>query len=336
MALKINLMYVNKELEDFNRGLVQFPDLVNRIIAHFGVPRGTTAQYVKPLTQHLSASMDEEGKLNTNGIECGTAMGWLKEPVKTTPIGEQPPLQTEALKQIRLSVLNKMYGDPQGVGMVVKHIPDVGEEEVPSNQILSRIKPGDIVDLPDPQSESQYSFFKVLPDLAVQGESVNKHMQVKTQTPYKQFIYHVTENDFNKANKAIEKIFEDKLRQRINNTLKRVDEGLFDRLGAKTAGLGAGLKAKAQNAVTRGTSAVKAVGQNVVGAVTGQGFQAGQNTVNAATAQIDANNPVKRAKAAKANSLIGSIEKDLSTLYPDVNVKKALVNLRAQLNFSKA
>lgn len=152
---------------------------------------------------------------------------------------------------------------------------------------------------------------------------------------YKQFLYHITENDYHKANQCLEALFEAKLRNRINVSIQRVDEGLFDRLGAKASGFTAGLKTKAQNIGTRVGSAAKAVGQNIVGAATGQGFSAGQATVDAANKQIAGNDPRKAAKAAKADSIIASMEKDLSTLYPNINVKNALAKLRAQLNFSK-
>lgn len=152
---------------------------------------------------------------------------------------------------------------------------------------------------------------------------------------YSQFLLNLTESDYSKANDALEKIFEAKLRARIHTSLQQVDEGLFDRLGAKASGLGAGLKAKVQNLGTRVGSTVKAVGQNVAGAATGKGFTSGQATVDAANKSIAKNDPRKAAKAAQADSLMASFAKDLSTLYPDINPQKILGSLRTQLNLSK-
>ncbi len=156
------------------------------------------------------------------------------------------------------------------------------------------------------------------------------------QKLYRQVLLNITESDYNQANNTLEKIFESKLRDRISASLQRVDEGLFDRLGARASGLGAGVKAKLQNLGTRAGSAVKAVGQNVAGAVTGQGFSSGQATVDAANKKIAANDPRKAAKASQADNLMASFAKDLSTLYPDINPQKVLASLRSQINFSKA
>lgn len=159
---------------------------------------------------------------------------------------------------------------------------------------------------------------------------------ISEQQLCKQFLLQITENNYTKANDTLESLVESKLRKRIGVSLKRVDEGLFDRLGAKAAGVGANIKAKTQNFGNRVGSATKAIGQNVAGAVTGKGFGAGQATIDAANKQIAANDPKKRAKAAQADSIINSFAKDISTLYPDINPQKVLANLRSQINFSKA
>jgi hypothetical protein len=155
------------------------------------------------------------------------------------------------------------------------------------------------------------------------------------QKLYKQVLLNITESDYHNASLTLEKIFESKLRTRIGTSLQRVDEGLFDRLGARFSGLGAGAKAKVQNLATRVGSATKAMGQNVVGAATGKGFTAGQSTVDAANKQIAANDPRKAAKAAQADNLIASFAKDLSILYPGLNTNKILQNLRSQINLSR-
>lgn len=152
---------------------------------------------------------------------------------------------------------------------------------------------------------------------------------------HKKLIFNLTESNYAEANKLLEQIAEQKVRDRISTSLKRVDEGLFDRLGARVSGLGAGLKAKAQNVATRVGSTGKAMVQNVKGAATGQGFSQGQATVDAANKQIAANDPAKRAKAAKADALIASFAKDLSILYPGINPQKLLGNLRTQLNLAR-
>lgn len=153
---------------------------------------------------------------------------------------------------------------------------------------------------------------------------------------HKQLILNVSQDNYSEANKKLEALIEQKLRQRIEKSLETIDEGLFDRLSAKTSAIGAGLKAKTQNFITKASAKPKAAVQAAVGAVTGKGFNDAQETLAQADKDIASNDPRKKAKAAQADSLINSFAKDLSTLYPDVNVKKALSNLRTQLNFSKA
>lgn len=153
------------------------------------------------------------------------------------------------------------------------------------------------------------------------------------QASYKKFILLISEGNYAEANKVIETIAEQKIAKRIQ---QQVNEGIFDRLGARAAGLGAGIKARVQNLGTRVGSAAKAVGQNVVGAATGKGFGQGQATVDAANKDIAGNDPRKRAKAAQADNLIASFGKDLSILYPGLNVAKLLKSLRTQLNFAAA
>jgi len=153
---------------------------------------------------------------------------------------------------------------------------------------------------------------------------------------HKKIIYNLSEGNYSEANKHLEQLVESKVRERINQSLQQVDEGLFDRLAAKTAGGVVGLKAKAQNLGTKLSAKPKAAIQAAKGAVTGTGFDAAANTLKTAAQDIAANDPRKKAKAAQANNLMASFAKDLSKLYPDVNVQKVLSNLRTQLNFSKA
>jgi hypothetical protein len=171
----------------------------------------------------------------------------------------------------------------------------------------------------------------IAPELLLKQAQREFSMPVAESKLYNRFVLLVSESNFAEAMKVLEQITEAKIARRVQEQL---DEGFFDRVGARAAGLGAGVKAKAQNFATRAGSAVKAVGQNIGGAVTGKGFSQGQATVDAANKEIAANDPRKKAKAAQADNLIASFAKDLEALYPGMNTAKVLQSLRTLINLT--
>ena len=148
------------------------------------------------------------------------------------------------------------------------------------------------------------------------------------------FIYHLTEGNYKGADLELSRIVDAKVTDRLKQRM--IEEGLFDRLGAKASGLWAGTKAKAQNLATKVTTKPKAAFQAAKGAVTGQGFDQATKTLAQGARNIANNDPAKAAKAAKADSIIASFEKDLKSLYPNLNTSALLGKLRSQLNFAKS
>jgi hypothetical protein len=114
-----------------------------------------------------------------------------------------------------------------------------------------------------------------------------------------------------------------------------INEGMFDRLDARFQGMKANLKTKAKNFGTKVSAAPKAAMQGVKAAFNGGDFSKPAETIKTAQKQIAANNPAKAAKAAQINSIVSSIRKDLSKLYPTAKVDKALDNLKTNLQFTK-
>jgi hypothetical protein len=246
----------------------------------------------------------------------------------------------ETAEQVAADIIDMFSGGMDDMGNYSRYVryfaetikPRIPQNITPDsifNAFMNIVKQDELEPLPK-EIELVKSLFTTEAD-----KSINTNMNESMINLHKQFIHGVTDDNYVKANEALEAIIEAKLRQKIQTSLKQVDEGLFDRLGAQAAGVGANWKAKAQNFGNRVSSSAKAIGQNIGGAVTGKGFSAGQKTVDTANKQIAANDPAKRKKAAQADSILASVKKDLQTLYPGVNVDKALTGLRMQLNLFK-
>lgn len=118
-------------------------------------------------------------------------------------------------------------------------------------------------------------------------------------------------------------------------TQESINEGMFDRLDARFQGMKANLKTKAKNFGTKVSAAPKAALQGVKAAFNGGDFSKPAETIKTAQKQIASNNPAKAAKSAQINSIVSSIRKDLSKLYPTAKVDKALDNLKTNLQFTK-
>lgn len=146
-----------------------------------------------------------------------------------------------------------------------------------------------------------------------------------------QLINALLSDDLATADKYLKGVMETKLVARIQEADAQLEEGFFDRLGAKTAGLKAGIGTKAQNFGTGVKGGLKAAGQ----AVTGNLGKAAL-TLGKTAGAINKNDASAAAKNATIQSITQTVETDLTKLFPgDPAIQKVLTAL-AELGKAKA
>lgn len=138
-----------------------------------------------------------------------------------------------------------------------------------------------------------------------------------------QFINALLSDDLATADKHLKDVVETKLVARIQEADEQLGEGFFDRLGAGAAGAKAGLGTKAQNFMTGVKGGAKAAGQ----ALTGNLGKAAL-TLGKTAGAINKNDPQVAQKAAKVQSITGTVQNDLEKLFPgDPAIQKVLAAL---------
>ena len=138
-----------------------------------------------------------------------------------------------------------------------------------------------------------------------------------------QFINALLADDMATADKHLQAVVSNKIVSRIQEADEQLGEGFFDRLGAKASGTKASIGAKAQNFMTGIKGGAKAAGQVLTGNMGKAALTLGKTA-----GAMNKNDPQVAQKAAKVQSISGTIENDLEKLFPgDPAIQKVLAAL---------
>lgn len=144
-----------------------------------------------------------------------------------------------------------------------------------------------------------------------------------SQTKTVNFLNAVLNDDLAAADGILKDIMSEKLANQIRSVDEQLEEGFFDRLGARAAGTTARVGAKLKNFGTKFGSGLKAVGQGVTG-----DFKGAAKSLTNAQKAVDKNDPQTASKKATLDSITSSIETDLQALFPG---HPALAKIQAAL-----
>lgn len=145
-------------------------------------------------------------------------------------------------------------------------------------------------------------------------------------THISQFLNSVLADDLSTAKTQLANVMETKLNKRVRDINAILDEGIFDRIGARASGVGAKLGAQATNFGTKISGGVKAAGQAVTG-----NFKGAAKSLTGAQQSADKNDAAKAEAIAKLQSIKGSVLADLQKLFPGVD-PTAVSNVAAAID----